>query len=461
MKFLKSPEADDAQSQSGYSRTNMDTKTAHQTAAANPRILILCDFDGTVSTKDTVNRLVREHATSPEWRYHVKRYMLGEIGSREVYQAVAPLMRMTNADLDSIVRNHAALDPGFPQFLEWALGRGIDVKIVSDGFDATIETLFSKHGISGLEIYANSMVLQDDGRVSIASPYSDPACDTCGTCKLGILRKFRPSYDKIILIGDGESDRHAASEADVVMALNDLFVYCVRQGIPAVRVEGFQEIPQLLTRRIEAVTFDMDGTLVDSLGSITEAFNHMFASLGYPSMTMEEVIRHTSISLMDFVKTFLKPEEAEKGIQVFREYYDVIFLEKTKMIPGAMETLSTLNGTTLQGVVTNKRGKYARKLAEHLGFSQNMARIIGAEDGFKAKPAGEMFEEFIRSVGIAKEKTIYVGDAPLDIQAARNAGIDAFAVASSIFSAEELAMYRPRRVLNQITQLPAALQPLI
>ena len=80
----------------------MDKKTAQQTAAANPRILILCDFDGTVSTKDTVNRLVREHATSPEWRYYVKRYMLGEIGSREVYQAVAPLMRMTNADLDAV-----------------------------------------------------------------------------------------------------------------------------------------------------------------------------------------------------------------------------------------------------------------------------------------------------------------------------------------------------------------------
>ena len=164
---------------------------------------------------------------------------------------------------------------------------------------------------------------------------------------------------------------------------------------------------------------------------------------------------------MDFVKTFLKPEEAENGVRVFREYYDAIFLEKTTMIPGAMETLSALNGTTLQGVVTNKRGKYARMLAEHLGFSQNMARIIGAEDGFKAKPAGEMFEEFIRSVGTAKEKTIYVGDAPLDIQAAKNAGIDAFAVASSIFSAEELAMYRPRRVLTHITQLPAALQPLI
>ncbi len=439
----------------------MDTRTENQPTAVNPKILILCDFDGTVSTKDTVNRLVRDHATSPEWRYYVKRYMLGEIGSREVYQAVAPLMRMTHSDLEAFVRDHAALDPGFPPFLEWARRRGIDVKIVSDGFDATINTLFSKHGISGLEIYANSLILHDDGRVVMASPYYDPACGTCGTCKLGLLRKFRPFYDKIILIGDGESDRHAASEADAVLALHELFVYCARQGIPAVHVNDFQEIPRLLTRRIEAVTFDMDGTLVDSLGSITDAFNHMFARLGYPSMTVEEVVRHTSISLMDFVRTFLKPEEAEKGVRVFREYYDNIYLEKTTMISGAMETLSALNGTMLQGIVTNKRGRYARKLADHLGFSQNMARIIGAEDGFKAKPAGEMFEEFMRSVGTAKEKTIYVGDAPLDIEAAKNAGIDAFAVASSIFSAEELAMHQPRRVLNHITQLPAALQPLV
>ena len=427
----------------------------------NPRILILCDFDGTVSTKDTVNPLVREHATSPEWRYYVKRYMLGEIGSREVYQAVAPLMKMTRADLDAFVLKHAALDPGFPQFLKWAEERGIDVKIVSDGFDATIETLFRNHGISGLEVFANTLILADDGRVSMASPYSDSACETCGTCKLGILRKFRPSYDKIVLIGDGESDRHAASEADIVLALHQLFVYCARHGFPAVHVNDFQEIPNLLTRRIEAVTFDMDGTLVDSLDSIVDAFNHMFVRLGYPPMTTEEVVRHTSISLKDFVKVFLKPEEAETGIRIFREYYDAIFIEKTAMMPGAMETLSALDGTIVQGVVTNKRGKYARKLAEHFGFSHNMARIIGAEDGFKTKPAGEMFDEFMRSVGATKEKTIYVGDAPLDIQAAKNAGIDAFAVASSIFSAEELAMHRPRRVLSDITQLPAALQPLI
>ncbi len=439
----------------------MHDKTAPQSAASYPGVLILCDFDGTVSTKDTVNRLVREHATSPEWRYYVKRYMLGEIGSREVYEGIAPLMRMTREDLEMFVRNHAALDPSFPQFLAWAKRRGIDVKIVSDGFDATIERLFHNHGISGLEIFANTLTFGDDGRVSMASPHSNPACGTCGTCKLSILRKFRPYYDKIVLIGDGESDRHVAGEADVVLALNELFVYCARHRIPSVRVSGFQEIPQLLTRGIAAVAFDMDGTLIDSLDTITDAFNHMFKTLGYPSMTTAEVVRTTSISLKDFTETYLKPEETETGIRIFREYYDGIFLEKTTMIPGVMETLAALDGTILKGIVTNKRGNYALKLAEHFGFAQNMARIIGAEDGFKAKPAGEMCEEFIRSVGASKDNTVYVGDAPIDIQAAKNAGIDAFAVANPLFSAEDLALCAPRRVLNDITELPAALRPLI
>lgn len=426
-----------------------------------PRILILCDFDGTVSTKDTVNRLVQDHLEDPEWRFHVKRYMRGEIGSLAVYQAVAPMMRMTRESLDELVLNHAALDPYFPAFLEWAASRGIDVKIVSDGFDATIETLFSSHNIHGLEIFANELKISADGTVSMTSPHSNTSCGTCGTCKLNVVRRFRADYDKIILIGDGESDRHAAGEADAVLALPDLFVYCAREGIPAVRIDGFCDVPRLLTRRITAVTFDMDGTLLDSIGAITDAFNHMFSKLGYPQMTQEEVVRVTSISLKDFVRSYLKPEEAELGVRVFREYYDRIFLSQASLMPGALETVQTLDGNILQGIVTNKRGDYARRMADHFGLSTHMARIIGAEDGFKAKPAADMFQEFMRSVGTDTDSTVYVGDAPIDVEAAANAGIDAFAVAGYMYSAEELAARGPRRVLNNISELPNALRPLI
>ena len=451
----------DSHQKSSYMVISMINQECTPSAESAPlSTLILCDFDGTVSTKDTVNRLVREHLTSPEWRFHVKRYMRGEIGSRAVYESVGPLMTMTREQLEQFVLEHAELDPGFPDFLRWANDRGVAVKIVSDGFDATIKTLFRNHGISDVEIFANTLNFGNAGTIGIHSPFSNPDCGVCGTCKLQVIRTFRPHYDRIILIGDGESDRHAASEADAVIALKELFLYCARQGIPAIRGDGFHEIPALLSKRIRAVTFDMDGTLVDSLGSIGDAFNHMFAELGYPSMTLEEVVRNTSISLLDFVRTFLRPEEVEEGVRIFRDYYDTIFLERTTVMPGVPETLAALNGT-IQGIVTNKRGKYARLLAEHLGLAGSMTRIIGAEDGFKAKPSGDMFEEFMRSVGTDREHTIYVGDAPIDCEAAHNAGIDAFVIPGPIFSAQELALYGPRRVLQRITDLPAALEPLV
>ncbi|MEI6135263.1 MAG: HAD-IB family phosphatase, partial [Desulfomonile sp.] len=123
------------------SPSNSDPSLSRKAAVA-VKTLILCDFDGTVSIKDTVNRLIRSHISDPSWRYYVKRYLRGEIGSREVYKAVAPMMRMTRPEFERFVLEHAELDPFFPRFLTWARDNNIDVKIVSDGFDETIRTLF-------------------------------------------------------------------------------------------------------------------------------------------------------------------------------------------------------------------------------------------------------------------------------------------------------------------------------
>ncbi len=439
----------------------MNSEPNNLLQTSNDKVLLLCDFDGTISTKDTVNKLIRNHLTCNDWRFQLKRYLRGDIGSKKVYEAVSPLMSMTRVQLEDFVNDHAALDPHFPQFLGWAKEKNIDVKVVSDGFDETIFTLFRNHSITDVEVYSNSLSFTDDGRVRMEHPYSDPDCGWCGTCKLSILNKFRDQYSKIILIGDGESDRHAAQKADFVIGLKDLFAYCTRHDIPCIRADGFHEIPFLLERKISAITYDMDGTLIDSMESIKDAFNHMFSKLGYPSMTTDEVARNTSVSLLDFVKFFLKPEEAEIGVKIFRDYYDGIFLEKTKIMPGVPEMIESLDGTVAQGIVTNKRGKYARILAEYFGIGKKMIKILGAEDGFKAKPAPDMFEEFMKFSGCDKRETIYVGDSPIDIVAAHNSGIDAFVVAGPIFSAEELGNYKPRRVLRNISELPAAIRPLV
>lgn len=425
------------------------------------KTLFLCDFDGTVSVTDTVNNLIMRHAQGEEWRVPVQRYLLGEIGSLGVYENVAPLMRATEEGLAAFTREFAQIDPAFPAFLLWARQKGAEVKIVSDGFDVTIRNLLDAHGIRDVEIIANRLLTHPGRRVTIESPHANLTCGRCGTCKRSVVRRFKETHDFVVLIGDGESDRHAAEEADLVLALRDLFVYCVREGISAMRIDGFADAPRLLSRRIEAVTFDLDGTLLDSLDGITEAFNHMFARLGYPAMTVEEVARKTSVSLKDFVATFLRPEESEIGVKIFRDYYDHIYLDRTRMPSEARQALERIHGTVTAGIVTNKKGTYARSLAAHFGFADSMKAIIGAEDGFRAKPAPDMLQEFLRTTGLDAQNTVYVGDAPIDIETAHNAGLDAIAVCGPVFSAQELALHRPRRVLSCISQLPKILGPVL
>ncbi len=426
-----------------------------------PSTLILCDFDGTISVKDTVNRLIQDHVVSPEWRYHVKRYLRGEIGSKGVYQAIAPLMHMTTADLDRFVDDHAELDPAFPAFLQWAQTAGIDVKIVSDGFDATINTLFRNHDIAGLDIFTNALAFDADGRVTIETPFANPSCGICGTCKREVIRRFRNQYDRIILIGDGESDRHAAHEADMVLALEDLFVYCARNHIPALRVVRFEEAPHLLRRHIEAVAFDLDGTLLDSLDCITDSFNHLFRELGLPTLTRDEVVRQTSVSLNDYLRDLLGESRVEQAKEIFRSYYDTVYLHQTHLMPGALEALANLPAGVARGAITNKRGRYARRIADHLGLTGYLTTIIGAEDGHAAKPSAAMFEEFMARTGSDRAHTIYVGDTPLDVQAARNAGIDTYAIAGPTHTPEQLALCGARRVLTSIAELPASMLPLV
>jgi 2,3-diketo-5-methylthio-1-phosphopentane phosphatase/HAD superfamily hydrolase (TIGR01509 family) len=392
---------------------------------------------------------------------HVELYQRGELGSAGVYQAIESMMRITQRDMDAFVLEYSELDPGFPDFLRWTGERGIDVKVISDGFDATIKTLFRNHGISGLEIFANSLTYDSNGMVKLVSPHVDPDCGHCGVCKVKIIKDMRKRYDRIVLIGDGESDRHAAEEADAVLAIKDLFLYCAEAGLPAVHLNSFSEAPGLLIRRVEAVMYDMDGTLVDSAPLLTKAFNHMFRTLGYPTMTEEEVMRKTSLSLVDFVKQHLRPEDGVPGVHLFRDYYSKIYLDETRPMPHAASILETLSQKCSQGIITNKKGEFARNLSEKLGFSKYLTKVIGAQDGYKTKPSGEMLQAFLEFVAANKESGVYVGDSPIDIEAAQSAGMDCFALAGNHYSPTELAQLWPRRILRSLEDLPAAIEPVL
>ncbi|MGH8765487.1 MAG: haloacid dehalogenase-like hydrolase, partial [Burkholderiales bacterium] len=111
------------------------------------------------------------------------------------------------------------VDPVFPDIVEWARSRRVDVAIVSDSFLPLIRHILGNNGIEGVPVFANELEFSGD-RLAPAFPFADPACMRSANAK---ARHLLPYGDRLtVFAGDGHSDLDAALAADVVFAKSTL-----------------------------------------------------------------------------------------------------------------------------------------------------------------------------------------------------------------------------------------------
>jgi 2-hydroxy-3-keto-5-methylthiopentenyl-1-phosphate phosphatase len=213
----------------------------------NERLLVVCDFDGTVCRVDMGNEILDHFAG--DWKAIDRAYAAGEVGSRVAYGRIAPLIRTNRTQVLDFILQHERLDPFFPDFLSFCRRRKIDLKIVSDGLDAYIEAILGKHGLD-VEFYANRLVFQENDRIEFDFPPASEECGRCGTCKRSILDRFRPDYDRIIYVGDGHSDVCAARTADQIFAKDILYEKCMGNGTPCLLYDDFGDIRRSLEKSL-------------------------------------------------------------------------------------------------------------------------------------------------------------------------------------------------------------------
>ena len=157
--------------------------------AKKPRMLILCDFDGTVSTVDMGNEILNRF-TDKGWEEIDRAYCAGEIGSRLAYTRVASFFTGSRAQMLEFVSSRERIDPYFLEFYRFCQRRGVDLKIVSDGLDFYIDAILKKNNIQDIEFFSNVTVFRDDDKLSIEFPRMNDKCEKCGTCKKDVLNRL-------------------------------------------------------------------------------------------------------------------------------------------------------------------------------------------------------------------------------------------------------------------------------
>ncbi len=211
------------------------------------KALVLCDFDGTTCTED-VGSAMLNHFAANGWEEIDREYLSGKTGSRSAYLRIAPFLSGDAETISRFARYVGKVAKGFKAFYHLCEKKGIDVKIVSDGFDLYIDAILTRRGLAGIEFFSNALAFDQNGRISLSFPKENYLCGRCGTCKSNILNSYRLRYEKIIYVGDGQSDLCPSRHADVVFARDVLLEQCGQEGRPCIPFQDFYIIRQYVKK---------------------------------------------------------------------------------------------------------------------------------------------------------------------------------------------------------------------
>ncbi len=179
---------------------------------------------------------------------------------------------------------------------------------------------------------------------------------------------------------------------------------------------------------IEAVLFDLDGTLADTAPDMALTVNRMRARRSLAPVATELVRPHVSQGARGMIIAAfgIAPGDAQfPALRAeFLELYAENLCEGTRLFPGMAEVLDALDAERIGwGVVTNKFERLARPVIDGLGLGLRAAVVVGGDTCPRPKPFPDPLLFAAATMGIAPMRTLYVGDDERDVQAARAAGM--------------------------------------
>ena len=212
-----------------------------------------------------------------------------------------------------------------------------------------------------------------------------------------------------------------------------------------------------LSRGYDPVIFDLDGTLLDTLGDLAAAGNYALAQMGLPAHDTERYKYFVGNGIPKLIERILPENSSETDRQtahaLFAEYYERHKSDRTTPYSGITELLAEMKARGITAVCcTNKDHKFAAELLEQF-FGDSIAETVGAGRGFPKKPDPAAVRYLAEKYAHDGHKSLYVGDSSVDMQTAANAGIDCCGVLWGFRERGELEQFSPKYITESVSGL--------
>lgn len=209
----------------------------------------------------------------------------------------------------------------------------------------------------------------------------------------------------------------------------------------------------------QLVIFDLDGTLLNSIGDLCVSVNQALEKCGFPIHTEDSYRFMVGDGVMKLFERALpeggRTEENVLRIRdLFIPFYEVHNADRSHPYEGVVGLLEELQTRGVRmAVASNKYHSATLKLIRHFFPTIHFEVVFGNREGVPRKPDPQIVEEILERVGVAKNEVLYVGDTNVDMQTAKNAGVDCIGVSWGFRPKVELAAHNPLAIIDHPSEL--------
>lgn len=178
--------------------------------------------------------------------------------------------------------------------------------------------------------------------------------------------------------------------------------------------------------------FDLDGTLLNTIEDLADAGNFALKEMGYPQHETEKYKYFVGNGIPKLIERIVPENTPKENIQkvhdIFSEYYNIHCMDKTQPYPEIPQVLESLNEKgVITAVASNKDHSFSQLLVEHY-FGDKIHIVCGRKDGVPKKPDPFIVNSIIKQLNAEKNQVLYIGDSNVDMETAKNAGLDSCGV---------------------------------
>jgi phosphoglycolate phosphatase len=217
--------------------------------------------------------------------------------------------------------------------------------------------------------------------------------------------------------------------------------------------------------RYTTLSFDLDGTLVNTAGEIAEAANRTLEDFGVPRQPVALIsrfigagTRHLMLQLREQVIAAASLQPAQLPVEPMLERLEVHYTDTTGLLaqpyPGCAETLAALRAAGVRlACLTNKEHRFALRVLAATGLQDAFDLIVGGDTLPQRKPDPRTLQHVLSALGGAPAQAAHIGDSRIDVETAKAAGVAAWAVPWGYNAGEPIIQAKPDVLFESLPQI--------